>query len=113
MGDVRTGGKGGFTGGRAAGNASGNSYVRRTNISSQLEPAVKKEYFELLVWLPGRGPLRDLVKAESLVDAISLVKFRHKGSRVEVPPPSTKPVLVRSDNYGRPAQIRRRLIRNV
>jgi len=56
----------------------------------------QEQYFELLVWLPGQGPMRDLVKARSLQDAIHWAKFRYKGSRIEVPEPAAKVELARS-----------------
>lgn len=58
--------------------------------------AKNPEYFELLIWLPGQGPMRDLVKASSIQEAVHWAKFRYKNARVEIPQPSAKPELVRS-----------------
>lgn len=61
-----------------------------------MENASADQYFELVIWLPGQGPMRDLIKARSLADAIHWAKFRYKNAKVEVPAPSAKPELVRS-----------------
>ena len=72
-----------------------------------------EEYFELVVWLPGRGPFRDIFKAPTVLEAVEVAKLRHAGCLVEVPPPTAKrPTLVRSENYGRPTPQRRRTQRN-
>ena len=71
---------------------------------------MKLEYFELLVWLPGRGPYRDLFKGRSLAEALDVARSRHKNCKVEVPAESTPVKLVRSENYGRPTPTRRRRI---
>ena len=71
------------------------------------------EYFELLVWLPGRGPLRDIFKAQTVPEAIELAKLRYAGCQVDIPPRAAQcTTLVRSDNYGRPTPTRRRTQRN-
>ena len=68
---------------------------------------------ELLVWLPGRGPLRDIFKAQTVPEAIQLAKLQHVGCLVEIPPLAAKcTTLVRSDNYGRTTPTRRRTQRN-
>ena len=72
-----------------------------------------QEYFELLVWLPGRGPLRDIFKGETVLEAMKVAKLRHAGCLVEIPPLAAKrPTLVRSENYDRPTPKRRRTQRN-
>jgi hypothetical protein len=54
-------------------------------------------YFELLVWLPGRGPLRQLFQADTVEAAVVLAEAAYGGCRVEVPPPvAAKPQLIRS-----------------
>ena len=54
-------------------------------------------YFELLVWLPGRGPLRQLFQADTVEAAVVLAEAAYGGCRVEVPPPvAAKPRLIRS-----------------
>lgn len=58
--------------------------------------STQDQYFELLIWLPGQGPMRDLVKARTLQDAIHWAKFRYKNAKVEVPGPAAKPELVRT-----------------
>ena len=60
--------------------------------------------FELLIWLPGRGGLRQLVRAESLERALQIAQYKWPGSKVEVPPPvAKKPKLVRSRTCPRAA----------
>jgi len=72
------------------------------------------EYFELLVWLPGRGPFRDVFKGRTVPEAMEVAKLRHAGCLVEIPPLAAKrPMLTRSENYGRPTPTRRRTQRNV
>ena len=46
--------------------------------------------FELKIWLPGQGAMRDLIKAESLQQAIHFAKNRYPGCLVEVPPKAAK-----------------------
>ena len=73
----------------------------------------KDEYFELLVWLPGRGPMRDIFKGTTVLEAIQVAKLRHAGCRVDIPPLVVRrSTLVRSENYGRPTPTRRRTQRN-
>ncbi len=55
------------------------------------------EFYEVQVWLAGRGALRQLVKATSLDHALVVARCKYPGSQVDVPPPvAGKPVLVRS-----------------
>lgn len=68
------------------------------------------QYFELLVWPPGQGPMRDLVKARTLQDAIHWAKFRYKNARVEVPEPAAKPELARS--HTSPGLLKKRHLKN-
>jgi hypothetical protein len=80
--------------------------VTKLNIS-------KDEYFELLVWLPGRGPMRDIFKGTTVLEAMQVAKLRHAGCRVDIPPLVVRrSTLVRSENYGRPTPTRRRTQRN-
>jgi hypothetical protein len=54
-------------------------------------------YFELLVWLPGRGPLRQLFQADTVEAAVVFAEAAYGGCLVEVPPPAqAKPRLLRS-----------------
>jgi hypothetical protein len=72
-----------------------------------------QDYFELLVWLPGRGPLRDIFKGDTVLEAMQVAKLRHAGCRVDIPPLVVRrSTLVRSENYGRPTPTRRRTQRN-
>lgn len=60
--------------------------------------------FELLIWLPGRGALRQLVRAESMARALQIAAHKWPGSKVEIPPPvAKKPKLVRSRTCPRAA----------
>lgn len=60
--------------------------------------------FELLIWLPGRGGLRQLVRAESLERALQIAQYKWPDSKIEVPPPvARKPKLVRSKTCPRAA----------
>jgi len=58
--------------------------------------AEKTQLFELKVWLPGQGAMRDLVRAESLQQAIFFAENRYPNCRIEVPQQTAKPKLVRS-----------------
>lgn len=59
--------------------------------------AEKTKLFELTVWLPGQGAMRDLVRAENLKQAIKFAENRYPNCRVEVPPKTAKkPKLARS-----------------
>jgi hypothetical protein len=54
-------------------------------------------YFELLVWLPGRGPLRQLFQADTVEAAVASAEAAYGGCLVEVPPPvQVRPRLIRS-----------------
>lgn len=62
-----------------------------------MEPVSDLPYFELVVWLPGRGALRQVFQAEDLQQAVKLAEDRYGGCLVEVPEPvASKPFLVRS-----------------
>ena len=57
----------------------------------------KAKLFELQVWLPGQGAMRDLVRAESLQQAVEFAGNRYPNCRIEVPPQAAKkPKLARS-----------------
>ena len=57
----------------------------------------KSELFELMIWLGGQGAMRDLIRAESLQQAIEFAKNRYPNCRVDVPPTAAKkPKLARS-----------------
>ena len=59
--------------------------------------AEKAQLFELRIWLPGQGAMRDLVRAESLQQAITFATNRYPNCKVEVPERAAKkPRLVRS-----------------
>lgn len=59
--------------------------------------AEKTQLFELRVWLPGQGAMRDLIRAESLQQAITFATNRYPNCKVEVPDRTAKkPKLVRS-----------------
>ena len=47
-------------------------------------------YFELKVWLPGQGAMRDIVRATSLRQAMLLAEKRYPGCLVEVPDETAK-----------------------
>lgn len=69
----------------------------------------KAMLFELKIWLPGQGAMRDLVRAESLKQAITFATNRYPNCKVEVPETAAKkPRLVRSKS-GRREAARRRL----
>ena len=71
--------------------------------------AEKTALFELKIWLPGQGAMRDLVRAESLKQAITFATNRYPNCKVEVPETTAKkPKLVRSKS-GRRETARRRL----
>jgi hypothetical protein len=49
------------------------------------------------VWLPGRGPLRQLFQADTVESAVAFAEAAYGGCLVEVPPPAqVKPRLLRS-----------------
>jgi hypothetical protein len=59
--------------------------------------AEKSALYELQIWLPGQGAMRDLVRAESLQQAVEFAKNRYPNCRVDTPvPPARKPKLARS-----------------
>lgn len=59
--------------------------------------AEKTQLFELKIWLPGQGAMRDLIRAESLQQALLFAANRYPNCKVEVPEQAAKkPRLVRS-----------------
>jgi hypothetical protein len=71
--------------------------------------APKTALFELKIWLPGQGAMRDLIRAESLQQALTFAANRYPNCKVEVPDAvAKKPRLVRSNN-GPKESARRRL----
>ena len=65
--------------------------------------------YELTIWLPGKGAMRDLVEGLSLNHAIQVARNRYPNCLVEVPPaPAPKPKLARSYT-GRKEATKRRL----
>lgn len=71
--------------------------------------AEKAQMFELQIWLPGQGAMRDLIRAESLQQALTFAANRYPNCKIEVPNTvAKKPKLVRSNN-GPKESARRRL----
>jgi hypothetical protein len=71
--------------------------------------AEKAQLFELKIWLPGQGAMRDLIRAESLQQALLFAQNRYPNCKIEVPDTAAKkPKLVRSNN-GPKESARRRL----
>lgn len=69
----------------------------------------RAQLYELRIWLPGQGPMRDLVRAESLKQAIEFAQNRYPKCRIEVPGSvAGKPKLARS-SPGPKETARRRL----
>jgi hypothetical protein len=69
----------------------------------------RAKLYELRIWLPGQGPMRDLVRAESLKQAIEFAQNRYPKCRIEVPGSvAGKPKLARS-SPGPKETARRRL----
>ena len=59
--------------------------------------AERSELYELQIWLAGQGAMRDLIRAESLQQAILFAENRYPGCRIDVPPKTAKkPKLARS-----------------
>jgi len=57
----------------------------------------RSELFELMIWIGGQGAMRDLIRAESLQQAIQFAQNRYPNCRVDVPPKAAKkPKLARS-----------------
>lgn len=70
--------------------------------------AAKTALFELKIWLPGQGAMRDLVRAESLQQAIQFAQNRYPNCKVEVPSTAAKkPKLARAKNGPRESARRR------
>ena len=68
----------------------------------------RSKLFELKIWLPGQGAMRDLVRADSLQQAIKFATNRYPNCRVEVPGKAAgKPRLVRSKSGPREAARRK------
>jgi hypothetical protein len=59
---------------------------------------MKKQWFELEVWLPGRGPLRTVAPGETVEEAKAYVKKRYRGSIAFSVEQAVKPRLARSKN---------------
>jgi hypothetical protein len=69
----------------------------------------RAKLYELRIWLPGQGAMRDLVRAESLKQAIEFAQNRYPKCRVDVPGSvAGKPKLARS-SPGPKETARRRL----
>lgn len=68
----------------------------------------KLGYFELQIWLPGQGPLRDMIRAESLKQALVFARNRYPGCLVEVPetPAKLRP-LTQSSNGAESERLRK------
>jgi len=58
--------------------------------------ADKTNLYELKIWMPGQGAMRDLVRAESLKQAIFFAENRYPNCKVEVPAQTAKLKLSRS-----------------
>jgi hypothetical protein len=58
--------------------------------------AENTDLFELKIWVPGQGAMRDLIRAENLKQAITFAENRYPNCLVEVPATSVKPKLIRS-----------------
>jgi len=70
--------------------------------------AADTQLFELTIWLPGQGAMRDLVRAESLKQAIEFAQNRYPNCKVEVPSTvARKPMLARAKNGPRETARRR------
>ena len=70
--------------------------------------AADAQLFELTIWLPDQGAMRDLVRAESLLQAIEFAQNRYPNCKVEVPSTAAKkPKLARAKNGPREAARRR------
>jgi hypothetical protein len=68
----------------------------------------KERSYELTIWLPGKGAVRDLIKGLSLNHAIQVARNRYPHCMVEVPPPpAPKPRLARSGVGPKEAERRR------
>ena len=68
----------------------------------------KADLFELKIWLPGQGAMRDLVRAESLQQAILFAQNRYPNCKVEVPDRvAKKPMLARAKSGPREAARKR------
>lgn len=70
---------------------------------------MSETFHEVLVWLPGRGGLRTVIKAPSLEEAVARARVKYKNCCVEVPEPVQKVELVKSNNYDRPVVRKQRL----
>ena len=72
--------------------------------------AVSKQWFEVEVWLPGRGPLRTVAKGETWEEAKAYAESRYPRSIAFPAENAAKPELVRSKNGPKKtAQEKRRL----
>jgi len=70
--------------------------------------AADTQLFELTIWLLGQGAMRDLVRAESLKQAIEFAQNRYPNCKVEVPSRAAKkPMLARAKNGPRESARRR------
>jgi hypothetical protein len=59
--------------------------------------AERSQLYELQIWLAGQGAMRDLIRAESLQQAILFAENRYPNCRIDIPPQTAKkPKLARS-----------------
>lgn len=71
----------------------------------------KMDYFEFKIWLKERGPLRDVVCATSLEEALELVRLRYPGCLVEVPEPVVRLSSLAKSCDGAKKRAQRKLLR--
>lgn len=71
------------------------------------------EYFELKIWLPGQGPMRDMIRAASLKQAMLFARNRYPGCLVEVPEKTARmrPLARSADGAKKRQQRQSRLLR--
>jgi hypothetical protein len=51
--------------------------------------------FELKIWMPGQGAMRDLIRATSINEAVAFARNRYPKCEIEVPEEVVKPRLAR------------------
>lgn len=67
----------------------------------------RSRLFELKIWMPGQGAMRDLIRATSINEAVAFARNRYPKCEIEVPEEAVKPKLARSQSSAREKAKRR------
>lgn len=73
----------------------------------------RSRLYELKIWLPGQGAMRDLIRATSVNQAVQFARNRYPKCEIEIPEETVKPKLARSRSSSKEAARRRAKIMEV